>query len=88
MNNYKETCINFLLNAFMDAVVVLPDLPTNNVRHGISACLKFASRAAIKLGIPPSELTRELQEEWMWNEADIRSKDSGSNDSGSSGVLN
>jgi hypothetical protein len=78
----KESAINFLLNNLMDVVEELPGDPRIGVRYTISACLRFATRAAIMLGLSPDEIEKELQEEWMWNEARIRSEDS------DTGILN
>lgn len=71
----KEATVDFLLNNFMDFVDKIPFSPKIAVRYFISACLRFATRAAIQLGLSPDEIQKELQEEWMWNEADLRAED-------------
>lgn len=82
MFDAKENNINFLLNHFMDRVMELPMTPRECVRCAISACLRFAARAAVKLDISSDELKKELDSERIWSEADERSNGSGS------GVLN
>ena len=83
MKNDKNDTIDLILNNVMDVIFSLPFDPKSSVRYAISACLRFATRAAIRLHITPEELLKELQEEWMWNEDEIRN-----NGSNNSGVLN
>jgi hypothetical protein len=71
MDNEKEHTVNYLLDNFMNILISVSLDPKTSTRYAISACLRFASRAAINLNIPVGEILRELQEEWMWNEKDI-----------------
>ena len=69
-DQYKDNSIDFLLNAFMDAVCKIP-LPNKVVvRFAISGCLRFACAAAPMLGLTIQDLLQELEVEWhseSWN---------------------
>ena len=72
----KDSAIDFLMNDLVDNMMKLPFNPKVNFRYAIAACLRFATRAALRMHLSIEELKKQLEEEWMWNEAKIKSKDS------------
>ncbi len=68
----RESNINFILNNFMDSVMKLPVRSASEaVRQAITACLRFASRAAIHLNLSIADVEQELEEEWAAQQTDM-----------------
>lgn len=67
----KEETINFLLEHFMEKLVESGHRPDPGAYYAIEACLRFAARAAIDMGVSIEDLKKQLEEQWKWNEDDM-----------------